>query len=313
MREESDTGRALGGEIVDGLDAQSFVEAQYRKTELRRRYNDNDAADRVSILIRAIEKEVIPRIVSARVKKNQPARSVPAVAINANCVGLFARILIGHEKGVEPSAFVGDLQASGAAAEAIYLDLLAPAARHLGLLWDDDLCTFLDVTIALGTLHRIMLSLSADLGFEHRKIDPARRVLLVQAPGARHTFGVQMVAEFFRRGAWTVDMVLSPVDDELSCAVQAEWFTVVGFSVACDASLSTLAETIRMVRQASLNPSVGILVGGPAFIDHPDYVASVGADGMAADAIHAVIEAERFVLHTPQFMRSATRKDRADA
>lgn len=284
---------------MDGLKPEQFVEAQYRKTELRRLYKDTDAADRVGKLMRAIEKDVIPRLVSERVRKAEAARPAPdAAAIDAARVAFFARILIGHEGGVDPSSFVADIQASGTAVETIYLDLLAPAARHVGALWDDDLCTFFDVTIALGTLHRLMLTLSADFRFEHRKIDPARRVLLVQPEGGEHTFGLQMVAEFFKRGAWTVDMAPSATDAHLRRAVQADWFTVIGFSVACAPSLETLAQTIRTVRRASSNPAVGILVGGPAFIDRHENVARVGADGMAADAIHAVIEAERFVLHT---------------
>ena len=291
--------RASRADAVNGLKPEPFIEAQYRKTELRRLFADTDAADRVSKLMRAIEKDVIPRLVSAHTKRADQGRRVSdGSAVDAARVALFARILIAHEPGIDPSAFVADIRATGTAVQTIYLDLLAPAARHVGALWDDDQCTFFDVTIALGTLHRIMLSLSADFRVEPRKIDPARRILLVQARGGEHTFGLEMVAEFFKRGAWTVDLAPSATDDTLGRVVQADWFTVVGFSVACDPSLDTLAETIQIVRQASSNPEVGILVGGPAFTEHHDNVARVGADGMATDAINAVLEAERFVLHT---------------
>lgn len=291
--------RESSGDAVGALKPEQFFEAQYRKTELRKLYEDANAADRVSNLMRAIEKDVIPRLVSAHSEGTEPSRpSLGRPAIDTARVELFARILIGRERGVDPTSFVADLQATGTAVEAIYLHLLAPAARYVGALWDYDQCTFFDVTIALGTLHRIMLSISAGFRVEHCRIDLARRVLLVQAPEGQHTFGLGMVAEFFRRGAWTVDLAPSASDDTLSRAVQADWFTVVGFSVACDPSLDTLAETIRIVRQSSSNPSVGILVGGPAFTNHPDQVARVGADGMATDAINAVLEAERFVLHT---------------
>ena len=288
---------AFGGDPVEGVKPEQFLEAQYRKTELRRLYRDNAAADRVSKLMRAIEQDVIPRLVWPREPALQPSRpaSDPAV-VNSARVARFAQILLGHDTSVEPSSFVGEVRAGGVSVEHVYLNLLAPAARHVGALWDDDRCTFFDVTMALGTLHRIMLSLSDEFRFAPRRIDPARRILLLQPPGGEHTFGLQMVAEFFKRGAWTVDMLPSPTDDGLGRAVRADWFTVVGFSVACDPSLDDLAATIRMVRQASSNPKVGILVGGPAFLDHPDHVARVGADGMAADAIHAVLEAERFVL-----------------
>lgn len=296
VREGLTSDRATSGQSVDGLKFDQLLEAQYRKTDLRQIYRDTDAADRVSKLMRLIENEVIPRLVSSHSKKVLPRRP-ELKELDTSCVALFVRILLGDDENVDPASFVADFQAAGIAVETIYLNLLAPAARQVGALWDDDRCTFFDVTLALGTLHRIMLSLSAEAPFEHRKIDPARRVLLVQARGGEHTFGLEMVAEFFKRGAWTVDLAYSTSDEDVSRAVQADWFTVVGFSVACDPSLDTLAGTIRTVRRASSNPAVGILVGGPAFTDHRDNVARVGADGMAADAIHAVLEAERFVLH----------------
>jgi methanogenic corrinoid protein MtbC1 len=151
-----------------------------------------------------------------------------------------------------------------------------------------------------------MLALSADFRFERRKLDFARRVLLVAQSGDTHTFGLQMVAEFFKRGAWSVDMAASATEEALGQIVRDDWFTVVGFSISCEPNLPALTETILSVRRQSANPKIGILVGGPAFLGNPGDAARVGADGMAIDAIQAVLEAERFVLTTvdPSVLRS---------
>ena len=283
-------------DALDGQQSDRFIDAQDRKTGWRRRRGDVNAADQVSVLMSLIEQDVIPKLVSDRrmgVGRVQSARE--AGDVRADQVARFARSLLGHA-GIEPSCLVAQFQADGLSVEHVYLKLLAPAARHVGAMWDDDLCTFVEVTLALGSLHRLMLSLSADCRREHRRIDAARRVLLVQAAGGQHTFGLQMVAEFFRRGAWSVDMAPSLADAALARLVRADWFTVIGFSAAREAGLDDLAKTIRLVRSSSANPSVGILVGGPAFIGHPENVERVAADRMAVDALQAVIEAERFVL-----------------
>jgi hypothetical protein len=40
---------------------------------------------------------------------------------------------------------------------------------------------------------------------------------------------------------------------------------------------------------------MGVLVGGAAFVDHPEYVAYVGADAMAMDGLQAPLAAERLL------------------
>ena len=49
------------------------------------------------------------------------------------------------------------------------------------------------------------------------------------------------------------------------------------------------------MREASLNPKLGIMVGGSAFTRHPGWVAEVGADGTAANGPAAVILAKKLL------------------
>lgn len=116
-------------------------------------------------------------------------------------------------------------------------------------------------------------------------------MLLAPAPGEQHTFGLSMVAEFFRRAGW--DVWSGPVASrqELVGMVRAAWFAVVGLSVSSERKLDEVATAIRAIRRASRNRSIGVMVGGPMFLEHPDWVARVGADATAVDGRQAIRQA----------------------
>jgi len=193
--------------------------------------------------------------------------------------------------------------AGGLRLDAIYLDLLAPAARHLGELWEEDRCDFTDVTIGLGAMHRILRELSpqfrsevnCDGGSAVRSVNSGRRMLLVPASGEQHSLGLMMIADFFARAGWDVTGSEAPAGAELFRLVRDQWFDVVGMAVGCDRRLELLAADIRTLRATSRNSDVQVMLGGPILAMHPEYVGVVGADGMAADARQALQVAERLV------------------
>jgi methanogenic corrinoid protein MtbC1 len=176
--------------------------------------------------------------------------------------------------------------------EALYLELLAPAARHLGELWTADLCGFAEVTVGLCRLHQVLRELSPAFQNEGGRRAHGRRALLVPVPGDQHTFGLVMVAEFFRRAGWDVWSGPPASRGELVGIVRREWFAVVGFSASCDTRLEALASGIHAVRRASRNPAVGVLVGGPVFVEHPELATLIGADATAVDGRQATLQAE---------------------
>ena len=168
------------------------------------------------------------------------------------------------------TSFVASLQAGGSSVETLYLDLLAPSARRLGEMWTEDVCSFVDVTVALGRLQHVLHDLSPAFHTGARIFPRGRRVVLVPAPGDQHTFGLAMVVQFFRRAGWAVSGEVATATADLVSMVRHDWFALVGFSVSCDARLEALAAGIRLVRRASRNPAIGVMVGGPIFIDRPE-------------------------------------------
>jgi methanogenic corrinoid protein MtbC1 len=205
----------------------------------------------------------------------------------------FADLLLERDEA-SAIAHVAALHDRGASLETLYLDLLTPAAQHLGTLWEEDLCDFTRVTLAIWRLQQVLRALSP--GFQGDSVfggNPGRVALLAPTPGSSHTFGLLMVVEFFRRARWDVwsGALASPAD--LAGRVNRDWYAVVGLSLAHEAGYDGLVACIAEARRASRNPAVNILVGGPLFVEHPELVARAGADGTAVDGRCAAEEAER--------------------
>lgn len=250
---------------------------------------------RASRLIQTIEGEVIPRLMLQHrgLAMSPPTAQGSSRAGPAQVTELVRMILSGPADA--PSAYVSHLLDQGVSIESIYLDLLAPAARHFGLLWEEDRSDFVQVTLALRRLQELAHELSPAFTSELKPVEPGRRILLVPVPGDQHTFGSVIVAEFMRRAGWDVWDDPGASRDDIIALVRNESFSVVGMSVSCDARLEGLASLIRVIRRNSLNKSVGIMVGGRPFVERPERVALVGADVTATDGRQAVLQAQHLL------------------
>jgi MerR family transcriptional regulator, light-induced transcriptional regulator len=253
------------------------------------------AADRAVRLTRTIETEIIPRLLLANSVAQQRAHKAPhAVRIGPDDVTLLADVVVRDDLG-DATALIEDHLAKGASLDSIFLDLLAPAARRLGDYWAEDICNFADVTIGLTKLQQLLRIYGSDFEREASPWDGGRRALLAPAHNNKHTFGLLVLEAFFRRAGWDVSSGAGMSMAELAALVRRERFDVVCLSMSCDALLDELGSDISSLRRASRNKAVGIMVGGPAFVGHPDRVTLVGADATATDARQAVHHAERFL------------------
>ncbi len=253
---------------------------------------------RMARLVRTIEGEIVPRLVLARRVSSSPeAVNMRQVRPPDACdVTELVRLLLAHDTGVG-SAYVETVRQRGASLEMICLDLLAPAARELGLLWEEDECDFMQVTVGLCRLHQVLRDLSPAFGIEDFEHEADRRILLSPYPGDQHTFGITVVAQFLRRAGWDVWHEFPRNNAELLELTRQNWFAAIGLSVGSEARLDDVAATISAVRQASRNRAIGVLVGGPILVHKPELAASIGADATAADGRQAVQQAERIRGH----------------
>lgn len=244
-------------------------------------------------LVRLIEGEIIPRLLMAHqsAARAEPKTLVAGGIAAAEVVG-FAHLVLAEELSVLRQNAEG-LVARGVDIDALYFDLFSPAAKLLGSMWEEDLCSFNDVTVGLCRLQQLVYEFSDRIRPDDS--GAGRTALFALTPGDQHSFGLSLVVEFFRRAGWRTVCVPDASTQDLVDLVKAESFDLIGFSMSDEKWLKPLPGLIASLRSASRNPLVRVIVGGRVFTERPERVAEVGADETAEDARQAVKSADRLV------------------
>lgn len=110
-------------------------------------------------LARIVSNEIIPRLLRLHSEILPDAPSVDvviqALAPSGADIDSLAHIVIGDD--LEAAAvYVTILRDRGLPMETLYVELLEPTARHLGKMWDDDECDFIDVIIGVARLQKLL-------------------------------------------------------------------------------------------------------------------------------------------------------------
>jgi len=243
------------------------------------------------LLSRAIEAEIIPRLVGTHTQflESNSVEDLSPVYIDSEHVVEFIALLISNDVTVA-SAYVEELCTKGARLESIFLHLFTPAARMLGRLWEEDICNFADVTVALSRLQQLLRELGAAFEIEKMPTQTGRRALLAAAPGDQHTFGVFILQEFFRRAGWEVHGGSLVSKEELFGLAESDRYDLVGLSASNEVAVDEFAAVIHTIRKITPSPRLHVIVGGRFFLEHPEAVSGVGADASAQDGRRAVLK-----------------------
>ena len=179
---------------------------------------------------------------------------------------------------------IDDAIGSGMSVDTAYLDVIAPAMREIGELWERAEITIADEHLATAITRRVLATLAgrlprAQLGAGE---PPPGIVVCGCGPEDNHALGAQMLADFFQAAGWTV-LDLGPVTPAESFAAVA---AIHGADVvAVSTSLPEHLDGARAVRRAldgMPNPPL-LAVGGHVYSDHPERVLAIGADLYAPD------------------------------
>ncbi len=250
----------------------------------------------VAELANMVESEIIPRLYQAHppaaVIASEPESSPGSLSVRG-----FVRTVLSRNPDAL-TAFVETMQRDGVANDTIYADLLAPAARLMVDLWQDDEVSYTEVTIGLGRLQRLVRSLDAGTPYNGESDPLARSALFAPCPGEQQTFGFFMIEELFRWSGWRTWIETSATRDELVANVRCHWFDMLCLCVSRSDPFEDLGATIKAVRRASRNKDIFVLVNGRPFIERPDTVTAVGADAFAScgsEAMHVADMALRSV------------------
>jgi MerR family transcriptional regulator, light-induced transcriptional regulator len=251
------------------------------------------------MLASLIEGEIIPRLLLAHrnAVEDSPDQTIVKSSVAPEEADTFADLALCCDAH-QLVGYVETFLERGIEVEVILVELISPAARSLGIQWENDTIDFIAVTMGLWRLQEVVYELAARSPGAVRNSGGDRRALFCVTPGDTHSLGTTIVDECFRRSGWNTLCLPSTSEGELLSLVHERWFEIIGLTVSCDHHIDTLTRLISCLRAASRNPQVGIMVGGPLFVQNPDLARQIGADATAKDAHVAVDRAEQLVTQS---------------
>ena len=230
------------------------------------------------VLAKVIEREIIPRLFLAHLgpangRKTMEATEVIALADS----DAFAEMVL-TQGFSEIMDRVQSLIDRGVSLQRIYLDVLSPVARRLGELWEQDRCTFTDVTLGLARLQQVLREVGRRSGETLKRPIPKARIYLVPAPNEQHT---------------AIDHVHAT--QTILQTVAKQRLDVIGFTVGCEEFFNPLLDLVQRVRKFTLNREMIVMVGGKFVADHPELSSQVKGITFISDGVTAVESAEALI------------------
>jgi len=169
-----------------------------------------------------------------------------------------------------------------------YLFGITGSARLIGELWSRDAMDFVNVTIALSRLHRVMHEFSQEFLSEGNAESNGLSLLLMTEPGSQHGLGVFMLSEFFRQAGWRVTLA-SPQDIvDFKRIFLSDWFDAVVLSISTDRQIDAVAKSLVELSNTTANPNLKIYVGGPMAQVSPEAINWDGTLLLQTDAAQTV-------------------------
>lgn len=277
-----DRGSRHSDEFVSDGSGTGYSEHHFIAADILKR---DDVAERQARLALIVSSEIVPRLMFLIGANGAAGVAHP----DQSEIAELAHLVLSPDLHLAV-AFVTRLRDRGLDMETLFLELLEPAARHLGNRWDNDEIDFIDVTLGVGRLQKLLAVFNGTHALP--ALDLKRRVILASAPAEQHSFGLSMIGKFMAAGGWRVQACPGMERQTLIGLVRDEWFAVAGITASADEHVDAVAAAIRDIRAHSQNPAIGVMVGGPMFMGHPDLVARVGADATALNAPAAVVLAQ---------------------
>lgn len=174
----------------------------------------------------------------------------------------------------------------GLSADQIYLEILAPALREVGWLWQIGRITVAQEHFCTAVTQFAMTSFYDHLA----EIDWNGRTVVVANPGGeRHEMGARMVADLLERAGWNAVFLgaNTPVN-EMPHALNQHRADLLALSCTMTPHLADVKAAIHAVRAEPSTAATPILVGGRPFGLSDGLCQRIGADGTAEDAAGAV-------------------------
>ncbi|HQT59903.1 MAG TPA: cobalamin B12-binding domain-containing protein [Acidiphilium sp.] len=296
MRESADADFEIHyGETGGATERSGSGDLVARGGEQRRQPQQSFFPPWAELLDRVLTQQVLPRVVASHLPLPVWV-DVSLIRPSAREVEQFLGFILTDDLN-RAHVLIDQFTGRGADHDMILHDLLTPAARRLGVLWEEDRCDFAAVTLAMVRLNQILVENGPPADLPGGAIRVAGHALFAAAPGEQHTFGIAVLTDVFSRAGWLASAEPRSTRTVLLGIARRNWLDVIGLSVTTDRWLKGLPAIIRSLRAVAPNPDLHVMVGGKAFLDYPERCQFVGADSMAADAQDALRQASVLTLN----------------
>jgi methanogenic corrinoid protein MtbC1 len=219
--------------------------------------------------VRSLAREVVDRLSRARAGDGSPESGDVSRDVRLLCAALTGP---DEDRALRLAREALEAEVSF---DALCETRLAPAARHLGHLWEEDALSFADVALAANRLFGILRALA------HRPVPrtDAPFAVFAAVPGEEHVLGVTMAAERARGAGWEVALLIGLAHDALVTRIADLAPDAIGLSLSGPRSLLPLTRLVVGLRVAV--PTAPIVVSGPGVASIREPVP--GIDAMAPD------------------------------
>ena len=242
------------------------------------------------LMYRAALSEVIATVIVPRLCAARPVPATQPPSLSAALASLLIAV-----DAASAFAFVEAALYRYVSLGSLAIELLEPAARDLGDLWQSDDCSEIEVTVGLIRLQAIARAFGLEAPRLRAPHGPV--VLVVPQPGEAHMLGAALDAEMLWQAGWSPRVDFPTSSSALDTLVASTWIDALDLSLSTsfrrDHRLDQVGKTIASARLASLNPELVVVVSGRLFSDlakASDSAATrrhIGADGIFGSASQA--------------------------
>lgn len=192
-------------------------------------------------------------------------------------------------RGDRRAAFrvLDDALDAGAELRDLYVDVVQPAMREIGRLWEENVLTVAEEHVATAITQAAMARMFERV-FVWRDVRTPR-LLAACAEDERHQMGLRMLCDLLELDGWETTYLGASVPVEsLIDFVRKHNPDAVAISATIAPHIPRVRDAIAAIRSADLPKQPVIAVGGRAFHGDASLVGRVGADLTAEDAVVAV-------------------------
>jgi methanogenic corrinoid protein MtbC1 len=187
------------------------------------------------------------------------------------------------------SKIVDDALDAGSDLRGVYLDMLQPAMREIGRLWQENELTVAEEHVATAITQSVMARVFDRVYTWRDERTPT--LIAACADDERHQMGLRMLCDLLELDGWETTYLGASVPIEsLVELIQKQCPQVVALSATIAPHLPRVRDAIAAIRASGVTPMPVIIIGGRAVAADPTMAHRLGADLFAGDASDAVTQ-----------------------